>query len=126
MTRKLSDFPLYPLLLAAYFPLYLMSADLGMTNLADVVRPLLVCVVLALVSTAVLGRVLRDVHRAALWVAMAFIVIFDFLWDGGDISAYLQLRDGDSRFVEDCPPAHLQEAGGYLREALSYMRDRTG
>jgi hypothetical protein len=55
-----------------------------------------------------------------------FIVIFDFLWDGGDISAYLQLRDGDSRFVEDCPPAHLQEAGGYLREALSYMRDRTG
>ena len=78
MTRKLSEFPLYPLLLAAYFPLYLMSADLGMTNLADVVRPLVVCVALALVATAVLGRVLRDVHRAALWVAMAFIVIFDF------------------------------------------------
>ena len=78
VTRKLSEFPLYPLLLAAYFPLYLMSADLGMTNLADVVRPLLVCVALALVATAVLGRMLRDVHRAALWVAMAFIVIFDF------------------------------------------------
>ena len=51
MTRKLSDFPLYPLLLAAYFPLYLMSADLGMTNLGDVVRPLAVCVVLALTAT---------------------------------------------------------------------------
>jgi hypothetical protein len=76
--RKLSEFPLYPLLLAAYFPLYLMSADLGMTNLADVIRPLVVCVALALVATAVLGRVLRDVHRAALWVALAFIIIFDF------------------------------------------------
>ncbi len=66
VTRKVSEFPLYPLLLAAYFPLYLMSADLGMTNLADVVRPLVVCVVLALAATALLGRVLRDVHRAAL------------------------------------------------------------
>jgi hypothetical protein len=78
VSRKLSDFPLYPLLLAAYFPLYLMSADLGMTNLGDVVRPLAVCVALALAATWGLGRVLRDVHRAALWVALAFVVIFDF------------------------------------------------
>jgi Sulfatase len=78
VTRKLSDFPLYPLLLAAYFPLYLMSADLGMTNLGDVFRPLAVCVALALAATWALGRALRDVHRAALWVALAFVVIFDF------------------------------------------------
>jgi len=78
VTRKLSEYPIYPLLLAAYFPLYLMSADIGMTNLADVVRPLVVYVALALVATAVTARVLRDLHRAALWVAMAVIVIFDF------------------------------------------------
>ena len=42
-----------------------MSADLGMTNLGDVFRPLAVCVALALAATWGLGRVLRDVHRAA-------------------------------------------------------------
>ena len=43
MTRnwKLSEFPFYPLLLAAYFPLDLMAADVdGTVSLIDVVRPL--------------------------------------------------------------------------------------
>jgi hypothetical protein len=75
---KLSEIPFYPLLIAAYFPLYLMAADLGTTNPSDVFRPLAVCVVLALLATAVLGRVLRDIHQAALWIAMAVIVIFAF------------------------------------------------
>src|SRR5690348_1911929 len=78
VTRKLSEFPLYPLLIAAYFPLYLMSADLGMTDPSDVIRPLLVYVLVALLATAMLGRVLRDIHRAALWVAMVVVIIFGF------------------------------------------------
>ncbi|QQP90770.1 sulfatase-like hydrolase/transferase [Skermanella sp. TT6] len=73
-----AGFPLYPLLIAAYFPLYLMSADLGMTNLSDVVRPLAVCVLAALAATAGLGLLLGDRHRAALWVALGLVITFDF------------------------------------------------
>lgn len=53
-----------------------------------------------------------------------FVVIFDFLWGGSQISAYLRLRDGVSHFVEECPPAHLDEASGYLHEALAYLSSR--
>jgi hypothetical protein len=78
MIRKLSEIPLYPLLIAAYFPLDLMAADVGTVGLRDVVRPLVVCVALALVATLVAGRLLRDIHRGALWVAMAFFIICFF------------------------------------------------
>jgi hypothetical protein len=76
---KLSEIPFYPLLIAAYFPLDLMAADvIGTVSVTDVVRPLVVCVTLALVTTLILNRALRDLHRAALWVAMAFFIICFF------------------------------------------------
>lgn len=81
MTRnwKLSEIPFYPLLIAAYFPLDLMAADVdGTISLIDVVRPLVVCVGLALVATLILNWALRDLHRAALWTAMTFFIICFF------------------------------------------------
>jgi hypothetical protein len=81
MTRnwKLSEIPFYPLLIAAYFPLDLMAADVdGAVSLIDVVRPLVVCVGLALVATLILNWALRDLHRAALWAAMTFFIICFF------------------------------------------------
>jgi hypothetical protein len=119
VTRKLSEFPLYPLLLAAYFPVYLMSEDLGMTDPADVVRPLVVCVALALVATSALGRLIRDVHRAALWVAMAFIVIFDF-------RLLQQMIDGVFSFWIKELPGIYALAGMVVAAALVGWKARPG
>ncbi|QWP75810.1 hypothetical protein J5226_19695 [Lysobacter sp. K5869] len=55
-----------------------------------------------------------------------FVVILDFLWGDGDINAYLRFGDGASRFDEACAPEHLDEARGYLREALDYLQSRAG
>jgi hypothetical protein len=68
--------PLYPLLMAAYCPIYMMAADQGMTDVSQVIRPTAVCVLLALLLLVSLGALLRDLHRAALWVAMVVILIF--------------------------------------------------
>ncbi|MEH6422076.1 hypothetical protein [Pseudomonas sp. CGJS7] len=53
-----------------------------------------------------------------------FIVILDFLWGDNEVAAYLALGDGRSAFVEQCPPAHRDEALGHLRDAMSYMQER--
>lgn len=55
-----------------------------------------------------------------------FVVILDFLWDEREIEAYLRFGDGASRFEETCAPEHLDEARGYLREALDYLQSRAG
>ena len=55
MPGKLWRLPLYPLLIAAYFPLYMMASDQGMTDVSEVIRPAMVCVLLALVLMALLG-----------------------------------------------------------------------
>ena len=39
MPVKAWKLPLYPLLIAAYYPLYMMAADQGMTDVSDVIRP---------------------------------------------------------------------------------------
>src|SRR5918995_3897526 len=76
MPVKAWKLPLYPLLIAAYYPLYMMAADQGMTDVSDVIRPTIVCVSLALFLMVLLGAILRDVHRAALWVALTAVLIF--------------------------------------------------
>ena len=68
--------PLYPLLIAAYYPLYMMASDQGMTDVSSVIRSTIVCVSLALLLMVFLGALLRDMHRAALWVAMTAVLIF--------------------------------------------------
>lgn len=56
-----------------------------------------------------------------------FVVILDFLWEEEQqIEAYLRFGDGASRFEEDCAAEHLEEARGYLGEALSYLQSRAG
>jgi len=76
MPGKSWRLPLYPLLIAAYFPLYMMASDQGMTDVVEVIRPAAICVLIALVLMVLLGAILRDVHRAALWVAMLVILMF--------------------------------------------------
>ncbi|MGH8081407.1 MAG: hypothetical protein ACREP7_12610 [Lysobacter sp.] len=74
-------------------------------------------------------RILTPLRGASAYndpAADDFIVIFDFLWGDGEISAYLALHNGASGFAGECPPAHLQEASGYLQEALAYMQSRSG
>jgi len=68
--------PLYPLLIAAYYPLYMMAADQGMSDSFDVIRPVAVCALAALLLMVLFGAVLRDLNRAALWVAMIAGLIF--------------------------------------------------
>ena len=55
---------------------YVMAAEQGMTDVSDVIRPTIVCVLLALFLMVSLGAFLRDVNRAALWVAMGVVLIF--------------------------------------------------
>ena len=78
MPMKFWKLPLYPLLIAAYYPLYMMAADQGMIDVSEVIRPTAVCVLLALLLMVLLGAILRDMHRAALWVAITVILIFGF------------------------------------------------
>ena len=59
MSVKSWKLPLYPLLMAAYYPLYMMAADQGMTDVAEVIRPATVCVLLALL---LIYRELRKVE----------------------------------------------------------------
>ncbi|MGO1073648.1 hypothetical protein [Lysobacter sp. CA199] len=53
-----------------------------------------------------------------------FIVILDFLWGDNEVAAYLTLGDGGSRFADECPQVHRDEALSHLRDALSYMQER--
>lgn len=73
--RRLSDLPFYPLLIAGYFPLYMMAANWATFDLGDVVPPLLACILAALVGVVVVAAVLRNVHRAALWIALLLIPV---------------------------------------------------
>lgn len=76
MSRNRWKLPFYPLLIAAYFPLYMMATNEGMFNVSSVIRPATICALLALLGMVLLGTILRDLHRAALWVAMIVILIF--------------------------------------------------
>lgn len=53
-----------------------------------------------------------------------FIVIFDFLWGGGEVDAYLRLDGGGSRFEHEFAHAHREEAVGQLESALAYLKER--
>ena len=78
MPRKPWDFPLYPLFLAAHYPLFLMAGDIGMFDAGAALRPALIGALGALLIMAVAGVVMRDIHRAALWTAMAVVIFFHF------------------------------------------------
>lgn len=74
-------------------------------------------------------RLLTPLRGAAAFndaTADDFVLIFDYLWGDSEISAYLLLDQGRSRFAEPCPAQHMQEARGYLEEALNYMQSRGG
>jgi hypothetical protein len=68
--------PIYPLVIAVYYPLYMMASDEGMTDVSNVLRPAIFCFLMALILMALLGVVLRNLHRAALWVAMVVVLVF--------------------------------------------------
>ena len=78
MTRKPSDLPLYPLFLAAHFPLDLMTRNLATADVQAVLRPALVCVLAALLIMSLFGAALRDIDRAALCTALAVILVCYF------------------------------------------------
>jgi hypothetical protein len=78
--RRLLSLPLYPLLIAGYFPLYPMAANWDYFDIGDLVRPLVVCTLCALLGVAIITAVVRDVHRAALWAALLLIPVL-YIWD---------------------------------------------
>lgn len=53
-----------------------------------------------------------------------FIVIFDFLWGDGEVDACLSLGNGGSRFEDELPQAHREEAVSHLQSALAYLQER--
>lgn len=68
-------------------------------------------------------RLLAPLRGASAWNrpdADDFIVILDFLWGGGEtVSAYVSLRDGESRMPDDVPDAHRDEAIRCLEGVLA-------
>jgi hypothetical protein len=78
LTRKLSDLPLYPLLLAAGFPLDLMTQTMSMTDIHAVVRPTVICILAALAITALFWVLLRNLHRAGLCAALVILLVCYF------------------------------------------------
>jgi hypothetical protein len=76
--RKSSALPLYPLLLAAHFPLYLLTRSLTMPEMGMVVRPVLVGVAGAILAMGLLWLLLRDLHRAALWTTLGIVLVCYF------------------------------------------------
>jgi hypothetical protein len=93
MPMKFWKLPLYPLLIAAYYPLYMMASDQGGTDVSEVIRPTAVCVLLALLLMVLLGAILRDMHRAALWAAITVVLIFGFRFvQSGSSAVWLRAR----------------------------------
>ncbi|HWL71008.1 MAG TPA: sulfatase-like hydrolase/transferase [Geminicoccus sp.] len=78
MFRKSSALPLYPLLLAAHFPLFLLTRSLAVPETGMVVRPVLVGVASTLLAMGGLWLLLRDLHRAALWTALGIVLVCYF------------------------------------------------
>ncbi|HWL68850.1 MAG TPA: sulfatase-like hydrolase/transferase [Geminicoccus sp.] len=78
MFQKLSALPLYPLLLAAHFPLFLLTRSLAVPEAGVAVRPVLVGVACTLLAMGVLWLLLRDLHRAALWTALGIVLVCYF------------------------------------------------
>lgn len=78
-TREILESPVYPVLLAAYFPLHLMADNPSLFPVSDLLRPLGVVVAAALLTLLLAAAVLRDRHRAALWSALGLgLVCFFF------------------------------------------------
>ncbi len=73
-----SVLPLYPLLLAIHYPLYLMASDLGMTDVQAALRPAIAGFLVALLLTALSGAVLRDIYRGALCTTLIVILVYHF------------------------------------------------
>ena len=71
---KTSDL-LHPFLLAAYPILHIYASNLGQAALADILRPLAFSLLLAAVSLAAAGRLLRDRAKAGLFASF-FVITF--------------------------------------------------
>ncbi len=78
MRKKPSVVPLYPLLLAVHYPLYLMASDLGMTDLQATARPAIAGFLVALLLMGLFGALLRDIYRGALCAALIVILVYHF------------------------------------------------
>ncbi|MGE3934766.1 MAG: sulfatase-like hydrolase/transferase [Rhodospirillaceae bacterium] len=77
--RPWAGVPVYPVLIAAWFPLNAMAENFGMFRLADIARPIAVGMAGAAVLVALFAVVGRDRHRAAFRAAL--IVVFAGLLD---------------------------------------------
>jgi Sulfatase len=67
--------PVYPVLFAAYFVLFLMSQNLTEVTFDEVLPVLVVAIVAAAIATAVAGILLRSIRRGAI-VAGALVIAF--------------------------------------------------
>ncbi|WP_222182089.1 sulfatase-like hydrolase/transferase [Geminicoccus harenae] len=78
MFRKMFHLPLYPFLLAAHFPLFVLTRNLTLPGLDVAVRPILVIMAGTLLAMVLLWLLLRDLHRAALWAALGLALVCYF------------------------------------------------
>jgi hypothetical protein len=76
--RRLSHFPWYTLLVAAYSPLALIAYNTGQVAFNAVIRSLLIIVTAVLVLTALMMFLLRDVHKVGLTVTVALVLFFSY------------------------------------------------
>ena len=73
----LARIPFHPLLLAAYAVLFVYAANLGEVLPRDLVRPLALAVLAALIVLGIASLLLRDVRRGAI-VATAVVIVVGF------------------------------------------------
>lgn len=72
------SYPIYHVLLAVYFPLWLISNNRGLFDTADVFRPVLISIGLALVAFAALAFLYRDWHKAAFLTTVGIACFYSF------------------------------------------------
>ena len=84
MTLRLLSYPFHPFLLALYFPIFLLSNNMGLFDVQDAHRTIGVGMGVVLLAFVVCRLVYRDAHRAALVTTsvLGLCFSFSFLKDG--------------------------------------------
>ena len=84
-------FPLHQVLLAIYFPVWLMSNNFGIFEISQLVRPLVISIGAALGIFAVFRLLYRDSHKAGFVTTIVILALYSFSYFAGLI--HIPLRE---------------------------------
>lgn len=70
--------PIYPVLMAVNFPLWLLSNNMGLFDASDTFRPILISVLVVICGLLCLNRLYRNRHKAAVVMTIGILCLYSF------------------------------------------------